>query len=368
MLWLARISNVSIVRRRASLRVVPHVSICPLVRSGLPDPVLDFLRFVVDAEPAAFAGRRHGVRTVCCCQASGAASAHRYENQRSRLKPVLQQTQQVEAMRTLIIFVFILITPLIIAASGWSPDEPKAASPDAPSAILSKAETNREKVVSGLSTLSFLVGDWKGVAQPKRGSNSGAWSEKAHTVWHFDEKIPCLLLKLEPGEKSTSIFFATASETGRPIIELHQPEKPSIALEMTEPGKSPASDAAVQTDKSAPDHWVFESVVEPGNPRLRLTVRKINDIRITLLFEESTGAEAAFRRQYEIGMTRAGERLAKGNTGERECIVTGGLGTISVSHGGKTYYVCCEGCQQAFEADPEGTLTAYRERLKQKSQ
>jgi hypothetical protein len=268
-------------------------------------------------------------------------------------------------MRTLIIL--LLITPLVIAASGGSSDEPKASSPHGPSAILSKAETNREKVVSGLSPLSFLVGDWRGVAQPKRGSNSGAWSEKAHAAWHFDEKIPCLILKLEPGEKSTRIFFAVASETGRPMIELHQPKKPVIALEMTVPEKSPASDSTAQADKSAHDHWVFESVQEPGKPRVRFTVRRINDIRITMLFEESQSSEAAFRRQYEIGMTRAGERLAKGNTGERQCIVTGGLGTISVTHDGKTWYVCCEGCKQAFEADPEGTLTAYRERLKQKS-
>ena len=269
-------------------------------------------------------------------------------------------------MRTLIIL--ILITPLIIAASARSPDNPKDSSPHAPSVILSKAETNREKVVAGLSPLSFLVGDWRGVAQPKRGSNSGAWSEKAHAVWHFDEKIPCLMLKLEPGEKSTRIYFAATTETGRPIIELHQPEKPVVALEMTEPEKSSAPDSTVQTEKSAPDHWVFETVLEPGKPRLRFTVRKINDIRMTMLFEESLSPEAAFRRQYEIGMTRAGERLANGNTGERQCIVTGGLGTISVTHDGKTLYVCCEGCKQAFEADPEGTLTAYRERLKKKSQ
>ena len=268
-------------------------------------------------------------------------------------------------MRTLIVVT--LITPLIIAASGGSPDEPKVASPQTPSVILPKAETNREKVVAGLSPLSFLVGDWRGVAQPKRGSNSGAWSEKAHTVWHFDEKIPCLLLQLEPGEKSSRIYFAAASATGRPIVELHQPEKPAIALEMTEPEKSPASDSTAQTDKSAQDHWVFESAPEPGKPRLRFTVRKINDIRMTLLFEESLSSESAFRRQYEIGMTRAGERLASGNTGERQCIVTGGLGTISVTHAGKTYFVCCEGCKQAFEADPEGTLTAWRERLKKKS-
>ena len=100
-------------------------------------------------------------------------------------------------MRTLIIV--ILITPLIVTASGRSPDEPNVASPHLPAAIRSKAETNREKVVAGLSPLSFLVGDWKGVAQPKRGSNSGAWSENAHTFWCFEEQdsVPAA----EPGTR-----------------------------------------------------------------------------------------------------------------------------------------------------------------------
>ncbi|MBV9126060.1 MAG: YHS domain-containing protein [Planctomycetes bacterium] len=39
-----------------------------------------------------------------------------------------------------------------------------------------------------------------------------------------------------------------------------------------------------------------------------------------------------------------------------ECIVTGGLGTIPVSYKGITYYVCCTGCKQAFEDNPEKIL------------
>lgn len=263
--------------------------------------------------------------------------------------------------------IFMCMTPLLIVASGWRFDEPQGSLPHAPVAILPQAETNREKVVSGLSALSFLVGDWKGgrsqnvVRIPEHGL------KKQISSGRFDEKIACLLLQFEPGEKSTRIFFAVTSQTGRPIIELHQPQKAVTALEMKEPEKSPAPDSIALTDKSAQDHWVFESVSKPGEPRLRFTVRKINDLRLTMLFEESVSPEAAFRRQYEIGMTRAGARLANGNTGERQCIVTGGLGTISVAHAGKTYYVCCEGCKQAFEADPAGTLAAYRERLKQKS-
>lgn len=40
---------------------------------------------------------------------------------------------------------------------------------------------------------------------------------------------------------------------------------------------------------------------------------------------------------------------------------------MKVSFEGKTYYVCCEGCKQAFDADPAGTIDAYRERLKNKA-
>lgn len=273
--------------------------------------------------------------------------------------------EQIEAMRLLSIIVLIL--PVLLIASGWMSEESSSEGRHTPTLIVSKADSNREKVVASLTPLSFLVGDWKGVAQPKRGSNSGAWSEKAHAAWHFDDTIPCVLLSLEPGKKSTCIFLATTSETSRPIIELRQPDQTPIALEMTEPANPPASESGTPSSNSPQDHWVFESTPEPGKPRHRFTVRKINEIRMTMLFEESPSPEAAFRRQYEIGMTRAGERLANGNTGERQCIVTGGLGTISVQHAGKTYYVCCEGCKQAFDSDPDGTLIAYRERLNKKT-
>lgn len=265
-------------------------------------------------------------------------------------------------MRTLTIA--ILMASMIAIAAGWTADERNSEAANAPSVIQSSADSNREKTVAGLRPLSFLVGDWKGVAQPKRGSNVGAWSEKAHAAWHFDDKIPCLLLNLEPGKKSTKFFFATSSESSRPIIEFRQQDQPAIALEMTKPANLTSAESASQKSNTPPDHWVFENIAEPSKLRHRITIRQINEIRMTLLFEESSNSEASFRRQYEIGMTREGERLANGNTGERQCIVTGGLGTISVMHAGKTYYVCCEGCKQAFESDPEGTLMAYRERLK----
>ena len=59
---------------------------------------------------------------------------------------------------------------------------------------------------------------------------------------------------------------------------------------------------------------------------------------------------------------RAGTRLEAGTSRGPECIVTGGEGTMTVMHAGKTYYVCCTGCRDAFLADPEGILKEAAER------
>jgi YHS domain-containing protein len=60
----------------------------------------------------------------------------------------------------------------------------------------------------------------------------------------------------------------------------------------------------------------------------------------------------------EVGFTRKGGNFAK-LVVERECVVTGGAGTIQVSHNGKTYWVCCTGCRDLFNDNPEQVLAEY---------
>ncbi|MBI3832649.1 MAG: YHS domain-containing protein [Planctomycetes bacterium] len=43
-------------------------------------------------------------------------------------------------------------------------------------------------------------------------------------------------------------------------------------------------------------------------------------------------------------------------------MVTGGLGTISVSYKGQSYYVCCGGCKQEFNDNPEKVLAEAKAR------
>ena len=209
---------------------------------------------------------------------------------------------------------------------------------------------DRETTIKALQSLGTLIGEWKGVAQPKRGSNAGAWSEKAQAAWNFENNAADLVVTFEPGQQFHQAAFSLDDDGKTPNLTLTPLNGEPIFLLRV----------LADDDKS----WIFLSA-EDSVPQTRCTVRIISDIRVTLLFEEKSTKKASYRRMSEIGMTRAGSRLASGSTGERQCIVTGGLGTMKVSFEGKTYYVCCEGCKQAFDADPKGTIEAYRERLKE---
>ena len=62
-----------------------------------------------------------------------------------------------------------------------------------------------------------------------------------------------------------------------------------------------------------------------------------------------------FRKFDTVSEQRQGTSFALSDEGygEKTCLISGGLGTIAVSHAGKTYWVCCTGCKAAFEDDPE---------------
>ena len=72
-----------------------------------------------------------------------------------------------------------------------------------------------------------------------------------------------------------------------------------------------------------------------------------------------------FAKKWSVGATKEGKAFAVG-TGKPECIVSGGTGTSAVSYMGKTYYVCCSGCRDEFNATPAKYVTEYEAKLAKK--
>ena len=77
---------------------------------------------------------------------------------------------------------------------------------------------------------------------------------------------------------------------------------------------------------------------------------------------------ATFQLVDTVGTQRQGTSVAANDEdyGEKKCIISGGLGTMTVSYNGKSYYVCCTGCQAAFNDDPKRWLAKMQEADKTK--
>jgi hypothetical protein len=202
-----------------------------------------------------------------------------------------------------------------------------------------------DSVIARLQPFQNLIGPWRGIGQPKRGSNAGAWKETIDTAWDLKKD-------------QTGIRWTAKDAPQWKSAWLSSPRDGEFVLKAT------LADDSVREyqGKLDKDRLVLETVPVDGQEVHRATITFLNENRWTLLLEKRSGQQTFYQRVAEIGYQREGTRLAVAGTSGPECVVTGGLGTIAVQHAGKTYYVCCTGCRDAFNDDPEGILKAYAER------
>ena len=215
------------------------------------------------------------------------------------------------------------------------------------------AETSRQPAIQALQDFQVLIGGWRGVGQPKRGSQSGAWQEKAESLWELKPKSHGIRWNVDGGKQWKSALFG------------YDETKKLYTLDVT------LSDDSTRTyrGKLEEKRLVLETESDKGKDIHRVTLTVLNENRVTVLMEKRPEQQSFFTRVAEIGYQRDGTRLAATGSSGPECVVTGGLGTITVMHKGKTYYVCCTGCQDAFNDDPEGILADFQKRKeKEKTQ
>jgi hypothetical protein len=230
---------------------------------------------------------------------------------------------------------------LWLLAAPWVADALGAAEPETPLAADKRA----------LAPLQAFVGEWRGVGQVRRGSSQGAWTEEADWAWRFEDDHAELCgqisggkyfsqLRLQPGEKPQQFVLLAA-----PADNASSKEPPQRFTGATTDGALMLTNEQARRD-------------EPARVSLRLVAE---GDRMIVLLEKRLG-DGVYARLAEIGSTRKGSSFAKNAASGPECIVTGGLGTIAVAYKGKKYFVCCTGCRDLFNDDPEGVLEEYRQR------
>ena len=196
-----------------------------------------------------------------------------------------------------------------------------------------------------LSRFQNYVGEWRGVAQPRRGSSKEAWIEECQWAWDFHDKGAALSLQSPNGKY---VRNATLRRVAPDKYELIAKSADNVEVRFSG-GVDGEGSLVLLAEKP--------SAEGPS----RVTVRVIaGGDRLIILYERRTEGDR-FNRLAEVGFTRKGSGFGLG-TNYIECVVTGGVGTIPVTFEGETYHVCCTGCRDYFNDNPAEVLAEYRAR------
>jgi ribosomal protein L24E len=203
-----------------------------------------------------------------------------------------------------------------------------------------------------LQPFNSFIAPWKGTGVPdgtREEKQAGFWTEMVTWQWQFEKDDAWLQAKFDQGR-----FYVRGELRGL------GDNRYKLMLE-TKGGDSLGFEGELKDNKLTLDR------VDPkAKESQRLTFRLLHSNRVTYTYETKAEGKVTFVRKYQVGLTNQNEPFANNGSTGPECIISGGLGTMQVSHKGKTYYVCCSGCRDEFKANPEKYIAEWEAKQKAK--
>ncbi len=212
-----------------------------------------------------------------------------------------------------------------------------------PSARPAVADEPSSEIPAAFAPFEHLIGAWKGAGIPTANRIEG-WPEKHAWAWVFSKGQPVGLSVTMTGDKTLAKAELTFDK---------------VSGDYRLSGTDPKGEPVVFTGKLADDRQTLPLTRQgqlTGGTQQRLTLRlNSNKIRYVLWDDRQEVGAPRFSRFIEVNQGKEGESFAAGGAASNlpKCILTGGAATMSVTFKGKSYPVCCTGCRDEFEADPE---------------
>jgi hypothetical protein len=200
-----------------------------------------------------------------------------------------------------------------------------------------------------LQALQDFIGAWKGNADGKK---LGFWSEKSNWSWRFKGKDTWMTFEVENSKLLK----------GGEVRYLPDKSKYQVTL-IDKAGKK-----AVYEGELKRNLLTVERINPDTNDteQIRMSAISSGDRLIYSKWVKPDG-RTQFFEQLKVGYTREGVTFGVEAGGKKPvCVVTGGLGTIQVSHMGQTYYVCCTGCRDAFNESPAKIIAEFMKKKKKR--
>ncbi|ADG66135.1 hypothetical protein Plim_0284 [Planctopirus limnophila DSM 3776] len=221
-------------------------------------------------------------------------------------------------------------------------------------------ESKIDSVMDALKPLQVLLGRWKGNARK-------ALLDQPEWMWDLttDPKQPALVIKSPTGKyiREGRLTFLVKDQS----YQLTTTDADGVTRNWLGSFTKEVQDVAGDDDKLQRTYKLefLEKAAEPADEIWKLALSQQDNNRYLIELDRQRGS-GTYVRVDTINTQREGTSFALNDSdyGEKECIVSQGLGTTSVAYLGQTYWVCCSGCKSAFEADPVRWLAKLAERKK----
>jgi YHS domain-containing protein len=209
-------------------------------------------------------------------------------------------------------------------------------------AVSADAPKADPKAMEALQELSEFIGQWKTNGED---SKKAIWKETWEFGWKFGKDGDTYILVKVADSK-----FLTGAEVR------YDAAKKGYAVKLTDKaGKEQAFAGKLTNGKLALERRDDKT----GDVHKFVVNTAANGIRLIAQYDVQTGGKGLASTMYKAAGNKEGESFAGGGK-KNVCIVTEGLGTIQVSYMGKTYYVCCSGCKEEFDANPKKYVDAKK--------
>ncbi|MFN4259999.1 MAG: YHS domain-containing protein [Gemmataceae bacterium] len=209
-----------------------------------------------------------------------------------------------------------------------------------------------EAIKEALQEVQELIGNWKASGSPQRAGDKGDWNETIEWSWRFKGDDAWMTMTIQDGKyyKSGELRFL--------------PDDDEYQLTMT----TVNDEKQVFSGEFKNGYLIFERVDPKTKETQRIMMNTAADgARFIYRYAFKPQGRTIFSQDYMVAATKEGISLGtKATKKGPECVVSGGTGTSTVSYMGKTYYVCCSGCRDEFNANPKKYVDEFEAKQKAK--
>jgi ribosomal protein L24E len=217
-------------------------------------------------------------------------------------------------------------------------------------------EKQLDDVKKALKPIQVVLGPWHAIIDKSKDYEDLQWVWD----WKTDRAQPALAMATkEDGAYFKTMRLTYLVEEEKFQMTVADKEGNQRVLQGTftaEPTDKPGDDK-----KQTPQRTFKLLLTETGDAKDRWQIVMNQQDNNRYLLELARLRGKNFVRFDTIGSQREGTSFALDDSDfkEKTCVISQGLGTMQVSHKGKSYWVCCSGCKAAFEEDPEKWIAKF---------